>query len=214
MQLHWVDLLIVAVVGLSVLTGLIRGFVKELIALAVWILAIWLAFSYSQSLDPWLQKYIQDKTARTVTGFIVILVAVLITGGIINATLSFILRRSGLSGTDRLLGMGFGFVRGVFIVALVMAAVKMTSVPYKTYSDNSMLYAKFDPVVDWLYAQMPEFIKQAKIFDKEKLQTQKTALQSATGQTESALVNTSQQKPQPNKDSFLISPDDFELSDA
>ncbi|KTD17107.1 CvpA family protein [Legionella jordanis] len=214
MQLHWVDLLIVAVVGLSVLTGLIRGFVKELIALAVWILAIWLAFSYSQSLDPWLQKYIQDKTARTVTGFIVILVAVLITGGIINATLSFILRRSGLSGTDRLLGMGFGFVRGVFIVALVMAAVKMTSVPYKTYSDNSLLYAKFDPVVDWLYAQMPEFIKQAKIFDKEKLQTQKTALQSATGQTESALVNTSQQKPQPNKDSFLISPDDFELSDA
>ena len=42
MQLQWVDLAIIAVIGLSVLTGLFRGFVKELVALCVWILAIWL----------------------------------------------------------------------------------------------------------------------------------------------------------------------------
>mgnify|MGYP006371064045 FL=1 len=43
---HWVDYVIIAIIGLSVITGLFRGFVKELIALTVWVLAIWLALNY------------------------------------------------------------------------------------------------------------------------------------------------------------------------
>ena len=168
MTLQWVDIAIVTVICLSVLTGLFRGFVKELISLCTWILAIWLGFHYSECLDPWLLSYIQDKTARTAVAFIIILFAVLLVGGIVNAMLSFILKRVGLSGTDRVLGMGFGFLRGFFIVALIMLAVKMTSLPYEQYSKNSSLYARFDPLVTWLYGHMPEFIKQVKTVDKSE----------------------------------------------
>lgn len=191
----WVDLAIIVIIGLSIITGLVRGFVKELIALSVWILAIWLAFNYSQALDPWLQKYIQDNTARHVTGFILILVATLIIGGIANALISFLLKSTGLSGTDRVLGMGFGFVRGVFIVALIMVVIKMTSLPYQQYSNNSLLYAKFDPVVNWLYGLMPNFIKQVKIFDKQLL-----------------TAETSDNQGKTNPINYL--PSDFELSDG
>ncbi|HDV5709210.1 TPA: CvpA family protein [Legionella pneumophila] len=166
MQLQWVDIAIVAVIALSVLTGLFRGFVKELVALCVWILAIWLGFNYSQSLDPWLSSYIEEQSVRTAIGFIIILFATLFVGGVVNAILSFILKRAGLSGTDRTLGMGFGFLRGVFIVALIMVAVKMTSLPYQEYSQKSKLYARFDPVVALLYSHLPEFIKQVKAVDK------------------------------------------------
>lgn len=166
MQLHWVDLAIIAIIGLSVLTGLFRGFVKELVALCVWILAIWLGFNYSQSLDPWLQSYIQEQSARNAVAFVIIMFATLFAGGVVNALLSFILKRAGLSGTDRTLGMGFGFLRGVFIVALLMVAVKMTSLPYQQYSQNSSLYARFDPVVSLIYAHLPEFITQMKAVDK------------------------------------------------
>lgn len=165
MQLHWVDLAIIAIIGLSVLTGLFRGFVKELVALCVWVLAIWLGFNYSQNLDPWLKSYIQEQSVRTAVSFIIILFATLLAGGIVNAILSFILKRAGLSGTDRTLGMGFGFIRGVFIVALIMVAVKMTSLPYQQYSQESKLYARFDPVVSLIYAHLPEFIKQVKSVD-------------------------------------------------
>lgn len=165
MQLQWVDIGIITIVGLSVLTGLFRGFVKELVALCVWVLAIWLGFNYSQSLDPWLQNYIQEQSARTAVAFIIILFGTLFVGGVINAVLSFILKRAGLSGTDRTLGMGFGFLRGVFIVALIMVAVKMTSLPYQEYSKESKLYAQFDPVVLLLYSHLPEFIKQVKAVD-------------------------------------------------
>lgn len=166
MQLQWVDIAIVAIIALSVLTGLFRGFVKELVALCVWVLAIWLGFNYSQNLDPWLSPYIQEQSVRTVIGFIIILFGTLLVGGVVNAILSFILKRAGLSGTDRTLGMGFGFLRGVFIVALIMVAVKMTSLPYQEYSQKSKLYARFDPVVALLYSHLPEFIKQVKAVDK------------------------------------------------
>lgn len=168
MQLQWVDLAIIAVIALSVLTGLFRGFVKELVALCVWVLAIWLGMHYSQSLDPWLKSYIQEESARTAVAFIIILFGTLFVGGVINAILSFILKRAGLSGTDRTLGMGFGFIRGVFIVALLMVAVRMTSLPYEQYSKDSKLYARFDPVVAYLYAHLPEFIKQVKAVDKSE----------------------------------------------
>jgi membrane protein required for colicin V production len=168
MSWHWIDYAIVAVIGLSVITGFFRGFIKELIALCVWILAIWLAISYSSVIDPWLKPHIQDKTVRTAVAFIAILLATIIVGGLFNAILSFILRRSGLSGTDRLLGMGFGLVRGVFIVALLMVVVKMTSLTNKEYTNQSHLYAKFDPLVDWLSGYMPGIIQQVGVFDKDK----------------------------------------------
>ncbi|CDZ78360.1 Pur regulon 18 kDa protein [Legionella massiliensis] len=198
---YWVDLAILAIIGLSVLTGLVRGFVKELIALAVWILAFWLAFEYSQGLYPWLQKYIQDKTAIMATAFILVLLGTLIAGGIVNAVLGFILKRSGLSGTDRILGMGFGFVRGVFIVALIMVVIKLTSLPHEEYSKESKLYAKFDPLVGWLSASMPDFIKKAKLFEKEH--TPATAA-TPTKSTPQKVGNTS----------MVYMPGDYELSDG
>lgn len=179
-----IDFVIITVIGLSVITGLLRGFVKELIALCVWILAIWLAFTYSTEVSSWLQPYIKDKTARIAVAFIGVLLTTIVAGGLCNAVLSFILHRSGLSGTDRLLGMGFGFVRGVFIVALLMLVVKIAAIPHQAYTAQSRLYAKFDPLVDWLSGFMPGFIKQAQVYDKDdKIENKKPTRKSAPGKS-------------------------------
>lgn len=166
MALYWVDCAIAGVIGLSVITGMFRGFVKELISLGVWVLAFWCAMTYSQLASAWFQPYIADKTACTVVGFAAILVGTLIAGAIVNTIISHILHRSGLSGIDRLLGMGFGFVRGVFIVALLMLVCKMTSLPIQEYRSHSVLYAQFDPLVAWLYNYTPDVIKKMSMFDK------------------------------------------------
>jgi membrane protein required for colicin V production len=144
MQLIWVDLAILSLIALSVLTGLFRGFVKELISLSVWVLAIWLAYHYGDKLHPFLMSYIHDKHLRTAVAFLILFFATLILGGIVNSLLNFIMRRTGLSGTDRALGMGFGLLRGVFIIALLMVAVRMTSLPYQQYAKQSKLYAQFE----------------------------------------------------------------------
>lgn len=168
MTQYWIDIIIVGIIALSVITGLIRGFVKELLALCIWILSIWVAYKYSKVLDPWLLKYIQDKTIRSIAAFVIVLIGVLLVGGICNALLSYLLKRAGLSGTDRLLGMIFGFVRGVFIVSLIMLVIRMTSLPYNEYEKNSLLYAQFNPVVKWLSTMMPKFLKTAKWIDPTK----------------------------------------------
>ena len=176
MSSYWVDLVIIGVIALSVITGLFRGFVKELIALGIWIVAIWLAYSYSSMVDHWLMRYIGDKTVRIVVAFVGIMIATLIGGAIVNALLSLILRRSGLSGTDRLLGMGFGLVRGVFIVAFLMLVIQFTSIPYSAFSQQSKLYAKFDPLVNWLSTFMPKIIEQVKVLDKSGVTKNKMVL--------------------------------------
>lgn len=166
MALYWVDVAIATVIGLSVITGIFRGFVKELISLGVWVLAFWFAMTYSQIAGSWFQPYIADKTACTALGFVLVLVATLIVGAIVNSIISHILHRSGLSGIDRLLGGGFGFARGVFIASLLMLVFKMTSLPVNEYRSKSVLYVQFDPLVDWLYTHTPDVIKKMAVFDK------------------------------------------------
>lgn len=169
MPWYWVDYSIVGVIGLSMATGLFRGFIKELVALCAWILAIGLALMYSPALQPKFQPYIHDKTACLVFAFIAILLATILLGGLVNALLSFILRRSGLSSSDRILGMGFGLARGVFIVALMMLVVKVTTASHEDYTQKSRLYAKFDPLVNWLYGYTPDLLKQIKNFEQKEI---------------------------------------------
>lgn len=171
MTLSWIDITITAVVILSMITGLFRGFVKECVALCVWVLAFWVAFHYSTALDPWIAPHVADKSARTMIEFLIILFLSLILGGVINAFIGFFMRRSGLSGTDRLFGMGFGLARGVFIVAILMLGVQMTGMPVAEYSKDSMLYAKMEPLVHWLSGYVPELIKKVQIFDKNSGQS-------------------------------------------
>lgn len=166
MALSSVDIAVTSIVLLSMITGLFRGLVKECIALSVWIFAFWVAFHYSSVLDPWIEPHVHDQSARTVVAFLIILFSSLILGGIINAIIGFLMRRSGLSGTDRLFGMGFGFARGVFIVAILILGVRMTGMPVAEYTKDSILYAKMTPLVDWLSQYVPDFIKQVQLFDK------------------------------------------------
>ncbi|MGL5741706.1 MAG: CvpA family protein [Legionella sp.] len=165
MQFQWVDLIILAVIALSSLTGLFRGFIKELIALGIWVVAIWAAYKYSYALDPWLQGYISDKSASTIVAFVIILIGVLISGGILNALLGLILSGTGLGGMDKLLGAIFGFSRGVFIVSLIIAIMSMTSLPYQKYLQGSRLYPQLLPVVTWIYGYLPKLINQVKSAD-------------------------------------------------
>lgn len=167
MALHWVDIGILAIIVLSIITGLVRGFVKECIAFSAWILAIWLAFNHAQFATSWLQGFIKDPTLRTAASIVLVFVATLFLSGLINMLVGFFMKRSGLSGMDRLLGMGFGFARGIFIVSLILVVIKVTAIPITAYEKDSFLYARFTPVVHWLSSKMPHFIAEVHDMDKQ-----------------------------------------------
>lgn len=168
MHWEWMDVGIIVVIGLSIVMGVIRGFIKELVALCVWALAIWCAYAYNGLFDSLLNSYVHDPMLKKAIGFVIILLLMVFAGGLLNTFLGMAIRTSGLGATDRLLGIGFGFFRGVLIVSFVMLAVKLTGFPYQNYTQNSQLYAHLDPVVNWLSGFTPDMIGRIKTLDKEK----------------------------------------------
>jgi membrane protein required for colicin V production len=162
-QFGFVDLIIIGILGLSVVTGLFRGFVKELIALSVWVCAIWIGYIYCNDVSILLKPYISSEPLRLIAGFILILLLMVIFGAILNIMLGFILKASGLSGMDRILGMVFGLIRGIFIVSLLISAAKLTAIlPAEEQINQSFLYTKFTPITNWICSFYPKFIEKIK----------------------------------------------------
>jgi membrane protein required for colicin V production len=162
MQFQWVDIIFIIIIGLSAITGLLRGFIKEFVALGVWVLAAWAGYHYANSLSPWLQPYIQDQTVRTIAGFVIVVLGVLIAGGITNAIIGIFLKSSGLGAMDKVLGGLFGFCRGVFMLSLIFAVLSMTSLPYQPYVQSSRVYNQMLPVINWVSGYLPGLINKVK----------------------------------------------------
>lgn len=114
------DLIIVIVVGLSCLFGLWRGFVREILALLSWVVAILVASLYSPHLAPSFEVLIGNATARYALSFFLLCLVVLLLGGLINHFMVKLIQAAGLGLSDRLLGAGFGVVRGVIVVTVVV----------------------------------------------------------------------------------------------
>jgi membrane protein required for colicin V production len=157
---------ILAVMLVSVLTGFSRGFVRELFAIGLWVIALWTASHYSDFLASYLKPWIVQQQLRSIIAFIAVTAVFLIMGGLIVSTLSFLIRKSGLSGTDRLLGMVFGIFRAIFVVGLVIVAMNYSGVDFKNYEQHSKFYPQFKPVVAWLETFLPNWVNQIKQFDK------------------------------------------------
>ncbi len=70
--MDWIDWVIVAVILLSALTGLLRGFVKEIMALTIWGMGLFLSYRYYELTTPYITHYISDKTCHHIVGFVAI----------------------------------------------------------------------------------------------------------------------------------------------
>lgn len=118
--MNWADWAIIAVLGASVLISVIRGFVREAMSLVVWAAALAVAMFFYQHLALWLVDVIDTPSLRFVVAWLVLFIAVLIVGGMVNYLLGQMIRATGLSGTDRLLGVIFGGARGAIVVLVVL----------------------------------------------------------------------------------------------
>lgn len=165
MELQWIDLVLLGIIGLSALMGLFRGVIKEVFALGTLVVGLWLGYRYAPSLTPLIARYIENTTAQTVVAFVLILIGVSITGSILNHLLGFLLKTTGLTIVDKLLGMGFGLIRGIFVVSLLIAVVSMTSLPYQQYLNNSTVCRQLQPVVNWILSYVPLVLNQIKSVD-------------------------------------------------
>lgn len=151
----WVDFAIVALVLLSTLISLVRGIVKEVLSLAAWAAAFGAAVYYANRLAAMFAGYVDSGWLRYVAGFVLILVAALLAATALTRLIGTVVKTSGLRPADRLLGMVFGFARGLVLAAMltvVMSAMPVADEPWWT---GSTLLPWFRGATQWLTDHAP-----------------------------------------------------------
>ncbi|MBP8171100.1 MAG: CvpA family protein [Pseudomonas sp.] len=149
MAFTWVDWAIIAIIAVSSLISLKRGFVKEALSLVTWIIAGVVAWLFGGALSQHLTEFIDMPSARVIAGCAILFVATLLVGALVNFLISELVRVTGLSGTDRFLGMVFGGARGALLVVVLTGLLSLAPVQQDPWWQQSSLLPHFLMVADW-----------------------------------------------------------------
>ena len=121
-----VDWILLAVLSLSLLLGLWRGIVQEVLSLAGWVAAFYVSQMYAPMAAAWLPMEGSSQMLRYAAGFVVVFVAVLVATVLVSWVVKKLISVVGLGSLDRLLGAVFGLLRGLVILLAVTVVVGMT----------------------------------------------------------------------------------------
>ncbi len=152
----WVDYVILGIVLLSAAISLIRGFVKEALSLAGWLLAFWVAMTFTKRLAPMLEGHVQTPSVRSIIAFAILFVGTLIIAAVINHFASLAIKKTGLTGTDRLIGAVFGLARGIALVAVLILLGTIANLDQDPWWKESRLIPYVQPMAGWVKHFLPK----------------------------------------------------------
>ncbi len=140
----WIDYAIIAVIGFSCLVSLIRGFVREALSLVTWGCAFFVASHYYTYLSVWFTGF-EDELVRNGIAIAILFIATLIVGAIVNFVIGQLVEKTGLSGTDRVLG-------GALIVAAILFFLDtFTGLSKSEDWSKSQLIPQFSFIIRWFF---------------------------------------------------------------
>jgi membrane protein required for colicin V production len=152
------DYAVLLIIGISILISVMRGLVRETLALAGWIAAFWVAIEYSVPLAPFLPDAVPNETLRLLAAFVALFLATLLIASLVTIALAELVKKLGLGSVDRGLGVFFGLARGLLIVLVLVLVAGLTPLPRQGFWHNAMLSAPFEAFVmevkPWLPPQM------------------------------------------------------------
>jgi membrane protein required for colicin V production len=152
----WVGCAFIGIVLFSILVGVLRGFVREALSLASWVLAFVLSLRYAPMVADALQSSIQTPSVRTVAAYAVVFLAVLLVGALLTWAITTLVKSAGLGGVDRMLGAGLGLIRGVLISIVVVMLVANSAAKDESWWHRSLFVPRLEPLAADLQGLIPE----------------------------------------------------------
>ncbi|VFP84144.1 Colicin V production protein [Candidatus Erwinia haradaeae] len=148
----WIDYLIVAIIGFSILVSSTRGLIKEILSLITWSMACFVAYHYYGFFSTFLEaKGLGNQLVCNGISIIFLFIGSLLIGVFITSMMESLVVKTGLKGTDQVLGVCFGGLRGIFIVAAMLFFFD-TFTDVSTLPDlhKSQLAPRFSYLINWI----------------------------------------------------------------
>jgi len=154
-ELTWIDFTLIGVVALSAVISLLRGFIREALALVGWVAAVWIALTFAEPVAAMFSKHVSVPSVRTGLAFALLFIGTLVFSAVVVYLVGLLVDKTGLSGTDRLLGVVFGAARGVIIAAILVMLAGLTPMPRDPWWQDSTLLPHFQRVAEQLQTLLP-----------------------------------------------------------
>ena len=161
--MNMIDIVVLAVIGISILLGVIRGLVREVLSLAAWVVAFLAANLAAPDAAQLLPAGMASEEIRLLAGFAAVFVVVLIGLSVLAVMASKLVKIAGLGMADRVLGSGFGLLRGMLVVMILVLLAGLTSLPRQPVWRSAFLCPTLEAsagyIKPWLPAELSKRIK-------------------------------------------------------
>lgn len=160
-NMNILDLLLGSIMIISILIGIVRGLVREMLSLFAWCIAIWIAWKFADLFSKsFVTRFISDEHIAYIASFGALFLVALFAIGLINLLITSLLSATGLTGFDRLLGALFGLARGAIIGSIfVFFAQLYPNIDQESWWKESKLTPGFVNIANWGIGKLPTNIR-------------------------------------------------------
>lgn len=152
----WLDYVLLAVLALSAVYSVFRGFVREMLSLIGWVLSFWVAIKFADTVAVKLEGLIDIPSVRFVIAFLLLFVAVLVASILVSRLAMRLVKWSGLRSVDRIIGAGFGLARGVVMAMLLVMFGGLSPLSQQADWQQSVMVGYFQKLAGWAADKLPE----------------------------------------------------------
>ncbi len=152
------DYIILLIIGISILVSMMRGAVREVLAIVGWVVAIIAAKTYAIELVPLLPHDIPTDSLKILAAHVIVFFGVLVIASLLTIALSTLIKKIGLNWFNRFLGGFFGFARGLIIVCVLVFLAGLTSFPKDARWTNAMFSAPLEALVKSALPWVPQTV--------------------------------------------------------
>ena len=152
------DYVVLLIIGISIVVSMMRGAVREVLAIVGWVAAIYVAKTYATQLVPLLPVDIPTEQLRILAAYVIVFLGVLLVASLLIIALSSLIKKIGLNWFNRFLGGFFGFARGLLIVCVLVFLAGLTSLPKDARWVNAMFSAPLEALVKTVLPMVPPMV--------------------------------------------------------
>lgn len=159
------DYAVLAIIGISIVVSMMRGAIKEILAIFGWVAAFYIAKTYSPLLVPLLPQDIPTEALKALVAFLILLIVVLFMSSLLTIAVSSIVSKIELGWLNRFLGVVFGFAKGLLIVCVLVFLAGLTSLPKEKVWTEAMLSSPLETLVKATLPWLPDSVTKHIIFN-------------------------------------------------